>query len=261
MQPRKNEIDPEISENDACETDDRQKSHPPSSPAPCIPGMEEDSVDNPRNERPGFFGVPTPIGAPCIAGPYRPREYACTEHGKTDYHASVVDFLKDIFWGHEREIQKIEDPAEKGNGKSGVGKKTGKDMNVEPVTLQGRDERLDGRRPQGRETHAEKGSGAKAQREKGGEHSFHDYLDEQQTPRVKNERFVEIGKWGVGGAEQVRLPPPDEKACRVNGEGNVQKKPRRSKDTFLFGNKEYEEQQDKGDIQYGRQSQDLIVEH
>src|SRR5512137_826049 len=77
-----------------CEAEDHHicRLSPPPSYGQSV--VYHDCVDNPCNERPGFLGVPAPIGPPGIFGPDRSGYDAYGEQGETEGHALVINTVE-----------------------------------------------------------------------------------------------------------------------------------------------------------------------
>ena len=87
-------IDPQKGEEHGRETDYCHicRSPPPPSNGESI--VDQNGVDNPRNERPCFFRIPAPDGPPCEFCPDWAGDDTGSEKGKTVWYTSVVDFIE-----------------------------------------------------------------------------------------------------------------------------------------------------------------------
>ncbi len=88
------EIDPEKSENDREKPHNHHVSGPSTPPADGEPVMDENSVNDPCDQRPSLLGVPIPVGTPRHTGPDGPGNDSDSEKRETIRHAPVVYRIK-----------------------------------------------------------------------------------------------------------------------------------------------------------------------
>ena len=88
-------IDSKIGDEDTEKTDDRHDCNFFPGPASNHARMQQGSIDEPGDQRPGFFRVPAPVSSPGGVSPDRPCDYAKGQHKEPYGNHLIIEIIKD----------------------------------------------------------------------------------------------------------------------------------------------------------------------
>lgn len=165
-------IHAEIGEHHGKEAENGEKGDPSALPAPHHAQVQQRGINQPGNEGPGLFGIPSPVPAPGRIGPDGPGDNTGGQPEETEDDHLVGHFIEHLQGGEMLQqpvaalffelLDQIHDTDTEGDGEGGIADKTGHHVSDEPVALQcgknGHDALTD-IRVQGRIGHGEKGQG------------------------------------------------------------------------------------------------------
>src|SRR3990172_7544966 len=236
VQAGEDQVHPQVAEDRGQEADDRQDRRATAVPSPRDPGVKERRVHEPHDEGPRLLGVPGPVGAPGVVRPGRPRDDPGGQKRESPDDRPVNQLVQDLRRGEQANhtaghlpllllrLHEEHDRHPGGYGESRVPHEAGDDVGVEPVRLQGGDQRLDAALVREGEQH-----GAEGDRDHEGPEGpapvfpLHCQVEEVDRPGEEDERLVEVGHGNAADPHLVRLGPPDaEKQCGDIKQADVQ---------------------------------------
>ena len=173
MQPRKNIVYSEVGKNYGHKTDDGKEGCTLALPFAGEAGVEKDGVNEPGDQGPGLFGVPTPVRSPGIAGPSRARNDTDGQERKAHSDHFVNQRIQRFQRGEQGQpspfllaplffpiLDQVQHAHPTRKSKRGVTEKAGNHVGMEPVALQGRNQGVDfGRDTRGERSIADKEKG------------------------------------------------------------------------------------------------------
>src|SRR3989304_2498971 len=247
VQAGEDQVHPQVAEDRGQEADDRQDRRATAVPSPRDPGVKERRVHEPHDEGPRLLGVPGPVGAPGVVRPGRPRDDPGGQKRESPDDRPVNQLVQDLRRGEQANhtaghlplllLRLHEEQARPpgGDGESRGPHEAGDDVGVEPVRLQGGDQRLDAALVREGEQH-----GAEGDRDHEGPEGPAPVFPppcqggEVDRPGEEDERLVEVGHGNAADPHLVRLGPPDaDCGGRHDGGGDANPGPDAGKDHFL----------------------------
>src|SRR6202165_345596 len=157
MESHDPEVDRVERDHDRNEAGGRDQSRPAPAPGPQAMGMQVDGVDNPGDRGPGFLWIPSPPAAPGVLAPDGPRHGAEGPDREAEQDGTegqpVEGFQRWQPRGNARAVQpgfdaraavfdEIERREDKARDQDAGGRHHAGDVDLQPVALQRRHERL-----------------------------------------------------------------------------------------------------------------------
>ena len=201
--------------------------------------MQPGGVVEPHDEGPGFLGVPLPVGAPGFGGPQGAEDGGDGEEREADgdrlvHHVAQHLQARQAARQDAAAHQQVGHADHRGQREGAVADEVGRHMDLHPVALQGRDQRLDLVGLAGEAVPQQEGHRRRDHQQHEGAHppggvaAFVEQVEQAGDQREQHEHLVEVAHRDVAhvGADQVALVPAHQQPGgahrdRAPGEGRA----------------------------------------